>query len=121
MKLLFSLGDHTCHVDKVQNSSFLRRIYKSQHSPFHFKPYCFVLLWLKRTFNLLSVQQNTISATMLLTSLTECILIFFLPWLFYHAFQFARILFKLKKIGKAVDQFPMDKKHWLKGHVDKVK
>lgn len=57
---------------------------------------------------------------MLLTSLSECILLLFLPWLFYHAFQFARILFKLKKIGKAVDQFPMDKKHWLKGHIDKL-
>ena len=49
------------------------------------------------------------------------LLIILIPCALYYVYLFVRLIYKLKVNGKAVDQFPMDEKHWLRGHLDKVR
>ena len=44
------------------------------------------------------------------------LLIIFIASILYYVFHFVRWIWKLRIIGQAVDQFPMDDKHWLRGH-----
>lgn len=49
------------------------------------------------------------------------LLIILIPCALYYVYLLVRLIWKLKINGKAVDRFPMDDKHWLKGHLDKVR
>lgn len=37
----------------------------------------------------------------------------------YYLLKFVFFLRKFRRLGKSVDQFPMDEKHWLTGHLNK--
>lgn len=52
--------------------------------------------------------------------LVQNLILILVAFTLYYVLHFARWIWRLRIIGQAVDQFPMDEKHWLKGHLHKL-
>lgn len=90
--------------------------FKKQMNIFHFIPTKLSRLH-KST---LYMAWEKLVGKMALGSLFQYFLLFMCSSLIYFAILVVKFFWHLHKVRKAVDQFPMDSKHWFWGHLDRV-